>query len=59
MLRGIFPFCLVFGCPFQADIIKILQKRAVKAEEEVSRLRDRMIEEGLEVSASILSKGQR
>jgi hypothetical protein len=54
-----FPFCLIFGCPHEAEKTKKYLDRAIKAEREVARLKERMIEEGINEGGSILVTGQK
>lgn len=51
-------WCQIFGCPFTAEMIKKYLERAVKAEAEAARLREIMVQEGLNQGGSIYVTGQ-
>jgi hypothetical protein len=53
------PLCLVFGCPWADELLVNALNRAVKAEEEVARLQQRMIDKGIDYGGSIYVEGQR
>jgi hypothetical protein len=54
-----FPWCLVFGCPFQDIKEKAAAKREAEKDKELEWRRKVMIEEGINYGGSIYVTGQK